>query len=96
MQKPDGKSFPSGHVLASFTFWNWFLMLKPFILKEHSWWQRLLLKFPPLFIILIGPARIYLGDHWASDVLGGYLLSSSWFCLSLRMYLKLKSKRVLA
>jgi membrane-associated phospholipid phosphatase len=24
--------------------------------------------------VLIGPSRIYLGDHWASDVLGAYLI----------------------
>ncbi len=96
MQDPDGKSFPSGHVLASFTFWSWFLTLKPLIIKEDTWWKRILLKFPIPFIMLIGPARIYLGDHWASDVLGGYLLGSSWFCLSLRLYQRLKSKGVLA
>ena len=49
-------------------------------------------SFPALIIILIGPSRVYLGDHWASDVLGGYLLGSSWLTLAVRAYLKLREQ----
>jgi undecaprenyl-diphosphatase len=31
-----------------------------------------------VLIILIGPSRVFLGAHWASDVLGGYLIGTIW------------------
>jgi undecaprenyl-diphosphatase len=55
----------------------------------------MLLSIPALIIILIGPSRVYLGDHWASDMLGGYLLGGSWLTLAMRIYLKLRKGGVL-
>jgi membrane-associated phospholipid phosphatase len=37
-------------------------------------------------VLLIGPSRIYVGQHWASDVLGAYLLGTVWLSLSIRIY----------
>src|SRR5260370_468519 len=48
-----------------------------------------------LFIVLIGPARIYLGDHWAGDVLGSYLIGGVLLGMALWVYLQLKQRGVL-
>jgi hypothetical protein len=37
-------------------------------------------------IILIGISRIYLGQHWASDVLGAYLLGSLTLVAIIQLY----------
>lgn len=89
-----GKSFPSGHVASSLTFWGWLFTLG--ILQKH-WNQpmrRALVSGAPLCVVLVGPARIYLGEHWATDVLGGYLFGGAWFGFSLRLYLWLRERGV--
>ena len=48
-----------------------------------------------LFVVLIGPARVYLGAHWASDVLGSYLIGGVLLGIALWIYLKLKERGVL-
>src|SRR5579863_4897259 len=88
-----GKSFPSEHVTASLTFWGWLFILGMMHRKKKEPSRNLLLNIPLLVIALVGPARIYLGDHWSTDVLAGYLFGGGWLCLSMRVYLQLKEHR---
>ena len=39
-----------------------------------------------LLVLLIGVSRIYVGEHWASDVLGAYLLGSLTLVGILQLY----------
>ena len=66
-------SFPSGHVMFYVGFYGflWFLV---YTLLKRSWRRTLLLIFLGSLIALVGISRIYLGQHWPSDVLGAYLL----------------------
>jgi undecaprenyl-diphosphatase len=78
-------SFPSGHVLYFTTFFG-FLIFLIFKLLKPSWVRTLLLLIFGSMVALIGVSRIYLGQHWASDVLGAYLLGSVWLILSILVY----------
>lgn len=89
-----GKSFPSGHVASSLTFWGWLFTLG---ILQKQWNQaarRALVSVASLCMVFVGPARIYLGEHWATDVLGGYLFGGAWFGFSLRLYLWLRERGV--
>jgi undecaprenyl-diphosphatase len=87
-----GQSFPSGNAASAVTFWGWLMTMGMMHLKGRA--RKMLLFIPAVIIIFIGPSRVYLGDHWATDVLGGYLLGGSWLALVLRIYLKLWERGV--
>ncbi len=78
-------SFPSGHVMfySGFFGFLWFLAythLKPSLARS------LILVGFGLLVGLVGVSRIYLGEHWASDVAGGYLLGGLGLFLIVRLY----------
>ena len=68
-------SFPSGHVMYYTGFFG-FIVFLAFSLLKPSLKRSLLLAFFGLLVLLVGFSRIYTGEHWASDVLGAYLLGS--------------------
>ena len=78
-------SFPSGHVMFYVGFFGflWFLV---YTLLKRSWRRTLLLVFLGILIGLVGISRIYLGQHWPSDVLGAYLLGGLTLVAILQFY----------
>ncbi len=96
IQHAGGKSFPSGHVMAYMAFWGLLFSFGIILFKGNHWWRTALLIISGLFVVLVGPSRIYLGDHWATDVLGAYLIGGLLLGVSLWIYLYLKRRSVLA
>ena len=96
IQAARGNSFPSGHVMSYVAFWGLLFSLGIILFKGNHWWRTALLIISALFVVLVGPSRIYLGDHWASDVLGAYLIGGVLLGMALWIYLYLKGKGVLA
>jgi undecaprenyl-diphosphatase len=70
-------SFPSGHALLSAAV---YLSLAAMLGREipRLALRRYLMALAVLLTLLIGASRVYLGVHWPSDVLGGWVIGSLW------------------
>lgn len=68
-----GYSFPSGHAMGSIVFYGFiiFLLSKSKINKYLKIFLSIIIG---LTIFLIGISRIYVGVHYPSDIIGGFLL----------------------
>ncbi len=76
----QGYSFPSGHSMASTAFYGFLIYLVYKNIKNpYIKWS--LMIFMSLLISLIGISRIYLGVHYTSDVLAGFLVSLSYLII---------------
>lgn len=89
----EHNSFPSGHTVFFVVFFG-FLLFLIYVLRVPSLPRRILLFMFSAFILLIGVSRIYLGAHWLSDILGGYLIGSLWLMLMIKVYERLKVKKI--
>lgn len=70
-------SYPSGHAFAATLFWGFLA----WILTRHL--SNKLIKIlislvAVLIILLVGISRVYLGMHWPSDVVAGWILGAWW------------------
>ena len=75
-------SFPSGHAAISVTFYGFLGYY--FMRKALTWKTRTNILFTTLFIVfLIGLSRLYLGVHYFSDVLGGYVVGMLWLLIGI-------------
>lgn len=70
-------SFPSGHAMVSLVVFGMLAYL--LVLRVHNRYAQILIVFAAaLLVVLVGISRMYLGVHYFSDVVGGYLAGSVW------------------
>ncbi len=86
-----GFSYPSGHTLTATLFYGFLafclgrIFCRP-IQKKLIWTGGCILIF------LVGISRIYLGVHWASDVIGGWLLGGAIVILFILLFTLLEKR----
>lgn len=76
----SGFSFPSGHTTTSALTAG--LLAWAVLTRRTPAAARPTIAVLCLWAVAVGVSRIYLGVHWASDVLGGWLFASLWLCLA--------------
>ena len=75
-----GFSFPSGHSMASMAFYGYLIyLIYKYVKNKYLKWTLIVLL--SILICTIGISRIYLGVHYTSDVLGGFLISISYLVI---------------
>ena len=85
-----GNSFPSGHVFGTVVFYGFLVG----VAWRHLEWLPLRLLLPTIaasIVVLAGVARVYMGVHWASDVLAGLLLGTVSLIGLLWVYSRLRA-----
>lgn len=70
--EPSSLSFPSGHALFAIVFGGLLIILAGDLVKPVKL-RRAIQIVLALLIMAVGASRVYLGVHYPSDVLGGYL-----------------------
>ena len=81
----SASSYPSGHVFGGALLFGFLA----FLAIQHRLQRRFsipIIALAGLMIVAVGPARIYEGDHWPSDVAAGYLLAWTLLMILVPIY----------
>ncbi len=82
---PEGtSSFPSYHAAAAVALYGFFL----FTIWKHDkhYLKKSFMTFLFVLIFLIGVSRLYLGEHYFSDVLAGYVIGLFWLMIGAKLH----------
>lgn len=79
---PDSFSYPSGHATAALALYGLLTYIALWLFPAH---KIIILCSGFAIIAGVGASRLYLGVHYPSDVLGGYLLATLWFFAGIKI-----------
>jgi membrane-associated phospholipid phosphatase len=77
-------AYPSSHVLFFVVFYGFLAYLSWLYLAGRARWISI--SVCAALIVLIGPSRILLGEHWVSDVIGSYIIGTLWLIILILLY----------
>jgi membrane-associated phospholipid phosphatase len=89
----DSYSFPSGHTVHYTVFYGFLAFVIATNFRPH-WVRQVCLAICIGLIVLVGPSRVYLGEHWPTDVLAGYLIGGLFLVPLIAAYLWAKERAV--
>lgn len=75
-----GYSFPSGHSMNSMAFYG-FIIYLIYKFVKNKYIKYVAITILSILIVSIGISRIYLGVHYTSDVIAGFLVSISYLII---------------
>jgi membrane-associated phospholipid phosphatase len=84
-------SFPSGHATIAVAFYGFagYLIAR----TVPQWNKKVNLVFAAIVLIAaLGFSRMYLGEHYLSDVLSGYLVGAMWLIIAISLSERLRQK----
>jgi membrane-associated phospholipid phosphatase len=80
-----GYSFPSGHTMGSFIFYGALAyIIIHLVHQKNLQWLSAFLGVG--LIVSIGLSRIYLGVHYPSDIVGGFLAGAAWLLFTIILF----------
>jgi len=86
------QSYPSGHVLSYTLFFGFLIILMNTSKNIPKNTKNIVTYLSAFLIVTIAPSRIYLGAHWFTDTVGGFILGL--ICLFPLCYFYFKKKQV--
>lgn len=88
MVEESSFSFPSGHAMASMAFYGLIIYFINKNMKNNKL-KKVICIILSILIFLIGMSRIYLGVHYASDVIAGFAISMVYLILYITYIIKI-------
>lgn len=87
-QASKGLSFPSGTALNAMATIGVVLYLARLSEKPGSsnWLPRTIISVSVIYLLLCNLARVHVGAHWATDIVGGWMFASAWLALLMAVH----------
>lgn len=83
-------SFPSGHATGAMVLYGF---IASFLCRLYPQSTRVVVPTTVAIIIAVGFSRLYLGVHFPSDVVAGYILGGIWLLIGVQVTRFISSKR---
>ncbi len=85
----DAPSFPSGHVMGAVMLYGFLFVVADRITNTPA--RRMIKAASVIIIATIGPARVWYGAHWPTDVLAAYALGGMLLIPLVAVYRRLEA-----
>ncbi|MBP3463925.1 MAG: phosphatase PAP2 family protein [Clostridia bacterium] len=86
-------SFPSGHTMMSTIFYGLIIYYVYKNMKNKKL-KTFIICILSLIIFMVGLSRVYLGVHYATDVLGGYIFGIIYLVVFIRLMNKFENRKL--